>query len=582
MAAAYVEGHRGRRTFPEKAASQISLGDASSNKPIEEERLARRQARTSASIPWQQQQQIRPTRRPRGPGRAFAAHIEANGFPAAASRRSACVDGMHERLYQYDTSKLHTHKKLAQMPCRLQQCGRSLQLFLRPEEEMARSAAATAMHGELWNGQLSYSRHPSSQAHEHSRDRRMITEAMDGSASPPPCFTPYNYATTTDSRSCRSPAPAATLEESPLVKGSASTDRLRLLEHLYQRELHRLHEAGYSAEKEADAVVEEDSQARHGGGAVSTLPSGMTALPFSEDDSADIAQNVPPPRRRAKRSSVRLDVDSAMYAHPRQGREWQPWECEYACEARPETPRIRSFFHASTQTTVDSDEKSDNHNDRYGSADHAPANSFGNIMYAANRQRASASHPRWITGSYNDTSESTEVCNRSPKHTTRIRSRMGEADAAPRVSQVSSWFAPLRNDRAALLVHRARSADNARASYSLREEKERHTGHPQRHISATSSVAQGSSFSTTAKARPAATSSAGSACTRATVILNDVCTYQLSRAPSQRQPTHEKPPGSEASSPLFSASSACVQEREDTALTLRDVCRALGTSAVMM
>ncbi|CBZ27407.1 hypothetical protein, unknown function [Leishmania mexicana MHOM/GT/2001/U1103] len=589
MAATYFEGRRGRRTFPERNASQISFGDASANSPIEkEEGPVRRQAQASAPVAWQQQQQQRheqvwPTRRPRGPGTAFAAHIEANGFPAAASRRSACVDVVPECLYQYDTSKLHTHKKLAQMPNRVKQCDRNLQLFLRPEEQVARSAAAAVMLGEWRDRQLFYSRYPSVQAHEHSRDPRMIADVVEAASSPLLHAAPYDRVMMADRRPCLPYAPAAELDDSPLLRRSLSTYRLRRLKHLYQRERNRPREASRSAERDVDAVLEEDARARHGQAAVSTLPSGTTAHPPSHGDvSADVAANVPPLRRRAERSSVRRDDgDGAVYAHPLHGRDWQPWEREYACEAPSAAPRTRSSFHASAPIS-DSNESRDGHNDRYGGADHAPANSLGSAIPSANWRCASAPHPRQATGSYAEISDSTEVRSEPPRHTTRIGARIAVADAAPQVPHTSAWFAPLRNDRVARQVHRTRSADHARASHALREEKERQAGQLQRHISTTSPAAQGSSSSTTAGARPAETSPAASARTQATVTLADVCTHKQLRTPSLQQRQHWQLAGSAASSTFFPTSSARVQGRGEAALTLRDVCRALNASAVMM
>nr|VDZ45028.1 hypothetical_protein_conserved [Leishmania donovani] len=584
-AATYFEGRRGRRTFPERNASQISFGDASSNSSIEEEEgLVRRQAQASAPVSWQQQQrhqQMRPTRRPRGPGITFAAHIGANGFPAAASRRSACVDVVPECLYQYDTSKLHPHKRLAQMPNRVKQCDRNLQLFLRPEEQVAQSAAAAVMLGESRDGQLSYSRYASSQAHEHRRDPRMTVGAIEASSSPFSDSAPYDHAMLAGRRPCLPYAPAAELDDSPLSRESLLSERLRLLEYLYQRERSRLRGASRSAERDVDAVIEEGARARHGQAAVSTLPSCTAVLPLKHGDSADVAANLPSLRRRAERSSVRRDEgDGAVYAHPLQGREWQPWEREHACETNPVTPRTRSSFHASAQI-ADSNESRDDHTDRSGGVDHAPANSFGNAMCSANWWCASASHPRRVTGSYGDFSGSTEARNEPPKHTTRIGSRMAVADAAPRVPRISAWFAPLRNDRVARQVHRTKSADHARASHSL-QEKERQAGQLQRHISAASPSAQGSSSSNTAGARPVETSPAASARTRAAVTLTDVCTHQKLWAPSLQQRQHWKLAGSAASSPLFLTSSARVQGRDEAALTLRDVCRALNASAVVV
>ncbi|CAG9574547.1 hypothetical protein LMJF_24_0800 [Leishmania major strain Friedlin] len=587
-AATYFESRRGRRTFPERNASQILLGDASANSPIEEEEgLVRRQAQASAPVAWQQQQQqrhqqMRPTRRPRGPGIAFAARIEASGFPAAASRRSACADVVPECLYQYDTSELRTHKRPAQMPNRVKQCDRNLQLFLRPEEQVVRSAAAAVMLGESRDGQLSYSRYPSSQAHEHSKDPRMTADAIEASSSPFSDSAPHDQAMMTDRRSCLPYAPAAELDDSLLLKESLSSDRLRLLEHLYQRERSRLRGASRSVERDVGAVAEEDARAWHGQAPVSSLPWGTTVLPFRHGDSADVAANLPSLRRRAERSSVRRDDgDGAVHAHPLQGRDWQPWERKYACEAHPVTPRTRSSFHASSQI-ADSNERSDNDNDRNGGVDYTHAKSFGNATCSANWRCASASHRRRVTGSYDDFSDSTEARNEPPKHTTRIGSRMAMADAAPRVPHISAWFAPLRNDRVARQAHHTRSADHARASHSLRGEKERQAGQLQRHISAASPSVQGSSSSTAAGARPVETSPAASARTQATVTLSDVCTHQPLRAPSLQQRQHGKLAGSAASSPLFPTSSARVQGRDDAALTLRDVCGALNTAAVVM
>jgi hypothetical protein len=151
-AATHFERRHGRKVFAGKNASQISFGDASYNPFKEYARAAPPAAhdtpRTSADVSRQCSEgrqasaERRPMRRPRGPGTDFARFIEVHGFPTDASRRSARVDVAPETLYQYEPGVLHTHQKLTGMPFRSKQCDSNLQLFLRPEEALARATAA--------------------------------------------------------------------------------------------------------------------------------------------------------------------------------------------------------------------------------------------------------------------------------------------------------------------------------------------------------------------------------------------------------------------------------------------------------
>nr|CAJ2474113.1 unnamed protein product [Leishmania braziliensis] len=598
----HFEGRRGRRTFPEKNASQIRFGGAAANSHLEEqEGVVRRQAQTPAPVSWQHQQE-RPTRRPRGPGTTFAAHIEANGFPAAASRRSARVDVAPECLYQYDTSKLHTHKRLTQMPNRVKQCNRTLQLFLQPQEQVARSAAAAAMLGESQDGPLLSSLYPSLQGQAHRRDPRMIVDAARTSSRSVTDSAPHDSATMAACRPCLPWASTEDLDHSPLSREAESADQQWLLEYLDQREFDRLREACHPVERHVDAVVDEDARAQYGQVAVPTLPSGVTPLSFRQVDSANIAAIAPPQRRRAKRrSGGRDDGDGAMYAHPLKSRDRQPWEREYALEAHTTPPRTRSSHRASVQN-VGADENREGNHDRNNRVDNTSTNTSGEGMYTPNGHCTSSSPPRQIMGPYTNVFDRAEAHQEPPKRATCIVPRTGGvASATPPVPRTSAWFVPLRRDRIVSPTYRSRCSDHVRASYSFREEKERQADQCQTHASVTSPALRRSpsfitmpptvrwsppppqrSLSTTAEARPATASSSTSARTRAMVTLHDVCTYQQSRAPSLQQQQHWRPTGSASPSPLVSTSSACAQGRDNTAPTLRDVYRALRTSAAVM
>ncbi|KAG5500725.1 hypothetical protein JIQ42_04748 [Leishmania sp. Namibia] len=598
-ATVHFESHRGRRIFPEKTASQILFGDPTANGQMKEKGVAQRQAQAFAPVSRrQQQQQRRTTRRPRGPGTAFAAHIEANGFPAAASRRSACVDVAPVCLYQYDTSKLHTHKRLAEMPNREKQCDHTLQLFLRPEDQMARSAAAVTTLGKPRDGRWFSSLYSSLQAHEHSIGTRNVAEACKGSSDPFSGSSPCNGAMASGRRAYLPHMPAVEFDDSLRPREAASTDRLRLLEHLWQREYDRLYGVRHSSEENVDAPVQEDARARHGQASASAPSPRATAPSFSHVDGTVVAI-VPPQRRRAKRgSTIRDDGASAKYAYPLQSRERQLWEREYACGARASSSLAQSATHASAPIAdADADVNEDGSNGRDGANDDASENSSGNGMPTVTWRRAPSSPSRRIADANADAHAQAEARADSPTHGSPFGSRIAAADAHPPAPRIDAWFAPLPSGPVASPVHHSRSGGHACASHSLRGKEVQRTGQFGPHVLATSPFPRPVSPSNKvipavrqfppppqrsscaiAGVERASTPSTASACTQTMVTLRDVCTCRQSRTPSRQ---HWKLLGSAAPSPLPGASSAGVYRRDEAAPTLRDVCRVLNTSVVM-
>ncbi|KAG5478210.1 hypothetical protein CUR178_04924 [Leishmania enriettii] len=465
--------------------------------------------------------------------------------------RSACVDVAPECLYQHDTSKLHTHKRLAQMPNREKQCDHTLQLFLRPEDQMARSAAAVTTLGEPRDGQWFSSLHSSPQAHEHSVCTRIVAETCKGSSDPFAGSSPCNGGMASGRRPYPPHTPAVEFDDLLRPREAVSTHRLRLLEHLWQRDCDRLYGARHSSEENVDAPVQEDARAWH----------GQT-----------------PETSRKRGSTIRDDGASAKYAYPLQSRERQLWEREYACGAQAYSSLAQSATRASAPI-ADADVNEDGSDGSDGANDDASENSSGNGMSTVTWRRAPNSPSRRILDANADAHAQAEARTDSPTRGSLFGSRIAAADAHPPVPCIDAWFAPLPNGPVASPVRHSRSGGHACASHLLPGKEVQQTGQFGAHVAATSPSPPQRSSCAIADAERASTPSTASACTQAMVPLHDVCTCQQSQTPSRQ---HCKLLGSADPFPLpATASSAGVHRRDEAAPTLRDACRALNTSAVI-
>lgn len=367
-AALHFEQKHGRRIFVEKNVSQISFGDASYNPFREQKRnvtpLTHDASHATAHFSWNENclskgnaDEMRPMRRSRGPGTDFARHIEAHGFPADASRRSARVDVVQETLYHYDPINLHTHKRLTRMPFRSKQCDGTLQLFLRPEEAQARAEAQQRQHQQQYqqrdpqrcfgiddetaasyihrSGCVGHTLLPQSAPGAVAVvDDKFLTSTLDAHSDQKPLGYEHEYQSTGG--------------ESRLGKRSVQLQqRLRLLEELYAREYARLQNLSCESEsdgeeREACDDLGEAHDAHHTlSGSFASLDDTLLHQAESRRQASQLSQ-----RRRRTRSSSQEhtahgcteerhaeedaeDGVSSKAALQRRHPPLQPWEREY-------------------------------------------------------------------------------------------------------------------------------------------------------------------------------------------------------------------------------------------------------------
>lgn len=119
----HFSARHGKRTYgPGQQQSQIVLGtDTTSMRAAEESRRQERAPLALRSVnhihstltgtKLDGRGSVPPTRRPRGPGTAYAERIEREGFPTHGGQRTSRV--ANETNYQYETDVLHTHRRMA-------------------------------------------------------------------------------------------------------------------------------------------------------------------------------------------------------------------------------------------------------------------------------------------------------------------------------------------------------------------------------------------------------------------------------------------------------------------------------------
>ncbi|KPI86424.1 hypothetical protein ABL78_4503 [Leptomonas seymouri] len=352
---AYGERRHGRKTFTDKNASQISLGDGSYNpfqSPTRDSQDAARHALCTApsrsamrDLYGHNGADGRPTRRPRGPGKDFARYIEANGFPVDASRRSAHVDVARETLYHYQLDGLHTHKKVLRMPFRSKQCDDNLQLFIRPEEAQARADAQRQWQwqqraGHKGGGMSSQGAAPV---------KRASSQRIPQSWSPADNNRFANAPDEVDQSFCFMHLGDANERQPSIEHAGPLQHRLSLLEELYAREYARLQERSFTSKEEAF----EGENTSHG--SQGDLPAGASleqALGHRQAQVSRRHRRVRSAREWPAQSKATVKAASVKPPVDVRQRPLQPWEREYGCEEAAEGP-------SSLKRTLHSEDESD-------------------------------------------------------------------------------------------------------------------------------------------------------------------------------------------------------------------------------
>ncbi|KAK7194185.1 hypothetical protein NESM_000332400 [Novymonas esmeraldas] len=516
-ASVHFSERRGRRTFAHKNTSQISFADT---------HVAAAPARGTGSrcgvaggAPV-----ARPTRRPRGPGLDFAAHIETNGFPADASHRSGRVDAAAECLYHFDTARLHTHKRVAQLENRARQCDGTLQLFRRSEAEMARCAAATAaaMHRRLGH-----------HARRTSREWTSTSSTPPSPSSPSPQrHTPAHPRGDARRTSPRSP-------HDPLQsRDGILRERRRLLEKVYERECNELCSARRGLNKGPTHV----DPSYTGLGRLESAPSSADV---------DLLQR----RQRRQRWTADGDARWATARTPSpQSRVLQPWEREYTslpphtASTLTEEP-VSALAHPVERTSSESSAINNNSSSSDGGAART-------------------------AGLHRDTRSSTALMGRFHGDS-YLGGEEAEGLLSPRLSctapGVQWWCAPTRGSR---VVSQAQQIGAGRTGSPMRGRRDRPAdlppppAHaPRGAVPLTSRrVSQWSPPLADRQQRPWPSSTRGPPAT-------DVATQQL--AATHNTSTLYRQAAATGSTP---ASVSVTRRNDAPALSLRDVCRALDSA----
>lgn len=545
-AATYFEHRHGRKTYGAKNASQFAFGDPTCNPFKDLARSSPSAAHDVFSVSAHDASVRRdrpPTRRPRGPGTDYARFIEANGFPTDASRRSARVDVAHETLYQYEPNVLHTHRKLAQMPFRAKQCDDTLQLFLRPEEALARAQTQRRLQqqGEQQRGL------------EEARHARFAMRADMGS--------PTKLTATPGRSSAIDEAPSREETSPPMAE---PYDRLQLLEELYAREYARLQE--------------------------------QRLIPLSEDSAVDEVNEVEThaldmaPQSQGRRRRVRIagephkllcPIEASRPAAPEvatQRRTIQRWEREYGVEEATgcPTPSYSSFSHGQkplSSLAPDWRVESDDDSVLEDAEDSGDAKLDGPRWHAEEEALHTVqNHRQYASLRYNVNADQNEA-NDEGSWSTTLNGQLRGSEDGRHAARFSSAAVP-RTSTATFPRDRLRGVHNAHFQQSSPDAlrlDENHHPRPKNAVPATSPSAHNSGPRTTAPAW-----FVSSPRQRGELVAQTRTARPVHQPPPQRTPPKEQPQRDisvfTVDSPrVFARPSPACYSVSDVA-TLRDVC----------